>query len=84
MEWGVPADLPLVLYRDLLLYVVYGFLKWKIVQGNGFMTISCCTFAFPKFGGYIFANFQVFLRWIIWVIESMLRLHLTKFVKREQ
>ena len=23
MEWGMPVDLPLVFYRDLLLYTVY-------------------------------------------------------------
>ena len=77
MEWGMPVDLPLVLYRDLLLYTVYGFLKWKMVQGNGFMAISWFISVSPKFGGCIYTNFPVFLGWIIWVIEGLLRLHLT-------
>ena len=28
----MPVDLPLVLYRDLLLYTVHGFLKWKMIH----------------------------------------------------
>ena len=49
----MPVDLPLVLYKDLLLYTVYGFLKWKLIRGNGFMVISCFIFVSPKFGGSV-------------------------------
>ena len=31
-------------YRDLLFYRVYGFLKWKMIRGNGFTAISCFIF----------------------------------------
>ena len=37
IELGMSVDLPLALYRDLLLYIVYGFLKWEMIWGNGFM-----------------------------------------------
>ena len=50
-----------VLYRDLLLYSVYGFLKWKIIQGIGFTAISCIIFVSPKIGGRIYTNLPVFL-----------------------
>ena len=50
-----------VLYIDLLFYAVYGFLKWKMIRGNGFMAIFCFIFVSPKFGGRIYSNFPVFL-----------------------
>ena len=53
----MPVDLPLVLYRDLLLYTVYGFLKWKMIRGNGFIEISCFIFVFPKL---VVASIQTF------------------------
>ena len=37
-----------VLYKDLLLYAVYGFLKWKMIQANGSPALF---FVSPKFGG---------------------------------
>ena len=48
-----------VRYRDLLLYGVYGFLKWKMIRGNGFRAISCLIFVLPKFGGRIYTNLGV-------------------------
>ena len=42
----MPVDLPLVLYRDILLYTVYGFLQWKMIQGNEF--VSLLYFCVPK------------------------------------
>ena len=56
----MPVDLSLVLYRDFSLYTNYGFLKWKMIRGNGFMEISSFIFVFPKFGGRIYTNFPVF------------------------
>ena len=50
-----------VLYRDLLFYTVCGFLKWKMIRGNGFMVISCFIFVSQKFGVRIYSNFPVFL-----------------------
>ena len=48
-------------YRDLLLYAICGFLKWKMIRVNGFKAISCFIFVSPKFGGCIYTNFTVFL-----------------------
>ena len=62
-----------VLYSDLLFYSVYGFLKWKMIRGNGFTAISCFIFVSPKIGGRIYTNFSVF--------EGLQRLHLTECVK---
>ena len=56
----MPVDLPLVLYRDLLLYTVYGFLKWKMIRGNGFIEISCFIFVFPKLVVASIQTFQCF------------------------
>ena len=50
-----------VLFRDFLFYAVYGFLKWKMMQNNEFMAISCFIFVFPRFGGRIYTNFPVLL-----------------------
>ena len=47
------------------------------------MAISCI-FVSPEFGGHIYTNFPVFLDWIIWVIEDLLKLHLTECVKNEK
>ena len=41
IELGMSVHLALALYRDLLLFTVYGFLKWEMIWGNGFMAISC-------------------------------------------
>ena len=49
------------LYRYFLFYAVYGFLKWKMIGGNGFTAIFCFTFVSPKFSGRIYTNFPVFL-----------------------
>ena len=54
-------DIFRVLYRDLLFYAVYGFLKWEMIRCNGFTTISYFIFVFTKFGGRIYTNFLVFL-----------------------
>ena len=32
-----------MLYKDLLFYAVYGFLKWSMIRGKGFMAMSCFT-----------------------------------------
>ena len=62
----MPLDLPLVLYRDLLLCTVYVFfLKWTMIQGNGFVAISCFIFVSPKLNGCIYTIFSAFLGWII-------------------
>ena len=37
IELGMSVHLALALYRDLLLFTVYGFLKWEMIWGNGFM-----------------------------------------------
>ena len=50
-----------VLYRDLLFYSVYGFLKWKMIRGNGFTATFCFISVSPKFGGRVYTNFSVFL-----------------------
>ena len=50
-----------VLYRDLLFYSVYGFLKWKMMRGNGFTAISYFVFVSRKIGGRIYTKFPVFL-----------------------
>ena len=55
------AGLPSLLYRDLLLYTGYRFLKWKMIRGNEFMAISCFIFVPQKFDGRIYKNFSVFL-----------------------
>ena len=55
------AGLPSLLYRDLLLYTGYRFLKWKMIQGNEFMAISCFIFVPKKFDGRIYKNFSVLL-----------------------
>ena len=47
-----------VVHRDLLLY---GFLKWKITQENGFMAISCFILCPKKFVGRMYTYFPVFL-----------------------
>ena len=52
-----------------------------MIQGNGFMAISCFIFVSPKLAGRIYTNFSVFLEWIIWVIEGLLRLQLTQCVE---
>ena len=62
-----------MLYRDLLFYSVYGFLKWKMIRGNGFTAVSRFIFVSPKIGGRIYSNFPVFLEWNIWVIEGLQR-----------
>ena len=41
--------------------LVYGFLKWKMIRGNGFSAISCFIFVSPKIGGCIYTNFPVLL-----------------------
>ena len=69
----------IVLYRSLLFCAVYGFLKWKMIRDNGFTAISCFISVSPKFGGRIYTNFPVFLDWIIWVIEGLLRLYIKIF-----
>ena len=49
-----------VLYRDLLFYTIYAFVKWKIIRGNGFAAISCFMFVSPKFDGRIYTNVPMF------------------------
>ena len=66
-------------HRDLLLY---GFLKWKMTQENGFMAISWSFLCPKKIVGRIYTYFLVFLGWITWLIEGLLRLHLTECVKQ--
>ena len=56
-----------MLYRGLLFYSVYGFLKRKKIRGNWFKAISCFIFVSPNSGGCIYTNFPVFTEWIIWV-----------------
>ena len=68
----------IVLHRDLLLY---GFLKWKITRGNGFMAVSCSILCPKKINGRIYTSFPVFLGRITWLFEGLLRLHLTEYVK---
>ena len=48
-----------MLHRDLLFY---GFLKWKMTRGNGFM--ACSILCPKKFGGHIYTYFPVFFGWI--------------------
>ena len=48
-----------MLYRDLLFYSVYGFLKWKMIPDNGFMAISCFHFVSSKIGVRIYTHFPV-------------------------
>ena len=38
-------------------------------------------FVSQKFGGLIYTYFPVLFGWITWVIEGLLRLHLTECVK---
>ena len=51
-----------MLYKDLLFYAVYGFLKWKMIRGDRFTAISCFNFLSQKFTGRIYTNFAVFLK----------------------
>ena len=55
----IVIDLPLVFCRGLLLYTVYGFLKWKIIRGNGLL--SRFIFLSSKISRRICTNFPVFL-----------------------
>ena len=70
----MPVDLPEVLYRDLLLYSLW-FSKMKNdpririrIHGNPLLYLCL-----KNFGGRIYTNFSVFVEWIVWVIEGLLR-----------
>ena len=75
----------IVIYYSMQFYSIillfYGFLKWRMIRVNGVTAISCFIFVTRKFGDCIYLNFLVFLEWVIWVIEGLLRLHCTEWVK---
>ena len=52
-----------------------------MIQGNGFMAMSCFIFVSPKIGGRSYTNYPVFLELIIWGTEGLQWLHLTEFAK---
>ena len=54
-----------------------------MIRGNGFTEISCFICVSTKTDDHIYANFPVFLEWIIWVIEGLQRLYLTEVWNKE-
>ena len=93
--WGVMKRISVSIYDSFLschsehfkkvlyFFPVFRLLKWKSIQENQFLIITCFIFVSPKCARTIFANFPVFYEWLIWVTEDLLRIHLLVSVTKK-